>query len=219
MSVAMAARPDSADRPAGNGVDPDPRAAASGASGALHGGSGGGVVPSDRPARGYCDVRDLFLPSALLVMAGGRPCAIPAGRVLQILSPVELMPVPHAPAHLLGKIAAQDDCLSVFDLDILVGGQAVRTGSGTRLVVVRILRQGWDGWHSLVLRVARVDGLVPCSGTAPGPGSGGDPLRGRADHPAGLRHDDREVPLLDLDWLLDIQRLASLAGGGGRSQP
>lgn len=211
----MTAHLDSAGSPGGGRVVPDPSAAgaACGSQGTSAARVGGPAARCDPPVRAQCDVRDLLLPSALLVMAGGRPCAIPAGRILQIFSPVELMPLPHAPAHLLGRIAAQDDCLSVFDLDVLVGGQAVRTGSGTRLVVVRVLRQGWDGWHSLVLRVTGVEGLVACSGPVPGSGHAADPLQARTAHPASIRHSDRDIPLLDLDWLLDIQRLAALASG------
>jgi purine-binding chemotaxis protein CheW len=150
----------------------------------------------------------------MMLRAGGRRCAIPAARVRQILSPVELMPVPNAPAHILGKIAAEDDCLSVFDLGVLLGAQPARTDSGTRLLVVRVLRQGWDGWHALVLRVERVDGLVRREGESPRSEPGADPWRAEAALPASVRHGGEEVPLLDLDWLLDIPRLASLADPG-----
>ncbi len=85
--------------------------------------------------------------------------AVPASRVIEVVPHVELRPVPHAPACVLGLLRYHGSALAVLDLGLLLGGVACVDRLDTRIILVRAT-PGSSGDDRLGLLAERVNELV-----------------------------------------------------------
>jgi purine-binding chemotaxis protein CheW len=141
---------------------------------------------------------------------GEIPYAIEIGRVIQIVNPLRMSPLPHLPEAVVGVADYRGDVLPVIDLRLRFGLSASTVTRRTKWIVVEIARQP----AALV-----VDGVSEVFGTAgaelrPAPGLGGDDRRGIL----GVTTHNGV-----LTFVLDLQRLRAVVdafeGAGVRAAP
>src|SRR5262249_14174885 len=77
-------------------------------------------------------------PSMLLLTfrAAGDSYAVAAREVVEIVPSIDLRPVPHAPAYLLGMFHYRGTVVPVVDLSVLMGAAPCRRSLDTRIIVV-----------------------------------------------------------------------------------
>ena len=123
----------------------------------------------------------------LLVRAGGRLVGLALARVVEVLEPDAVHPVPSSDPAVRGVTSIRDRLLPVIDLGMLLGGDAAdRGGVG---VVVEL------GGTRLCLQVEDAEEVLLGAGL---------PIPHGATLPwaiAVARHRNRLVPLLDIDVL------------------
>jgi purine-binding chemotaxis protein CheW len=75
--------------------------------------------------------------SLVLVRMGGRPCAIPCERVVEIVPRVNLDHIPDSPPEVLGVMNLRGRVVPVMDVRARVAGRAVDSSRYQHLVVVQ----------------------------------------------------------------------------------
>jgi len=93
--------------------------------------------------------------SELVVMAriGGRNTAVPAGEVRSVVDLDEIVPVPRAPAAVVGLAALRSRALTVIDTNRLVGAEPNPDPDSRRAIVID---SGGHGYAFLVEDIADV---------------------------------------------------------------
>lgn len=132
-------------------------------------------------------------PTALLIVAGGRTCAIPLPHVIEIMRPLPITPIIQAPPFTLGAAVVRGSAVPVVDVAAMLGAAAGAVG---RFVSVRA------GERRAVLAVESVAGLASF---APAEFEALPPLLSEPSQPdviAALVSRDRELYLV-----LDAARL------------
>jgi chemotaxis signal transduction protein len=76
--------------------------------------------------------------SLVLVRMGGRPCAIPSARIVEIVPRVNLDHIPDAPAEVLGVMNLRGRVVPVMDVRAHVAGRDVESRAYQHLVVVEL---------------------------------------------------------------------------------
>lgn len=140
--------------------------------------------------------------SELVVMAriGGRNAAVPAKEVRSVVDLDEIVPVPRAPAAVVGLAALRSRALTVIDTNRLVGAESSPDPGSRRAIVID------SAGHGYALLVEDVADVLPFEGDpAPVPGTNGPgwqrAARGMVETSAG--------PAL----LLDPQALLAMTAG------
>ncbi len=72
----------------------------------------------------------------LTFTAGPNRYAVDAARVVEIVPRVELRPIPHAPAFLVGILGYRGQAVPVIDLSLLLGAAPCRDRLSTRIILV-----------------------------------------------------------------------------------
>ena len=98
--------------------------------------------------------------SLVLVRMGGRPCAIPSARVVEIVPRLNLDHIPHSPAGVLGVMNFRGRVVPVMDLRAQVAGHDLENAPYQHLVVVDI------GDRQVGLAVEDVQDVVEVSSDA-----------------------------------------------------
>lgn len=74
----------------------------------------------------------------LTFQVAGMAYGVAASRVVEVVPRVELRPLPHAPAHLVGLLRYRGGAVPVVDLGLLMGSRACRERLDTRIVLARM---------------------------------------------------------------------------------
>lgn len=72
----------------------------------------------------------------LTFQVAGMAYAVAAARVVEVVPRVELRPLPHAPAHLVGLLRYRGGAVPVVDLGLLLGSARCRERLDTRIILV-----------------------------------------------------------------------------------
>ena len=127
--------------------------------------------------------RGLQAPSSIaLFRLSGRPCAVAASAVLEILAAVAVTPLPRQPAYIAGVVDLRGTIVPVLDLRARFGIPARPMELSDRLIVIRALGRRLMLWVDEVEAFAPVDrgtwsaagGLVTGDSSLAGVVSGGD---------------------------------------------
>ena len=76
--------------------------------------------------------------SLVLVRMGGRPCAIPSARIVEIVPRLNLDHIPDAPAEVLGVMNLRGRVVPVMDVRAHVAGRELESHTYQHLVVVDV---------------------------------------------------------------------------------
>ena len=87
----------------------------------------------------------------------GLSFAVAVTTVVEVVPRVELRPLPHAPAHVVGLLRYRGGAVPVVDLGLLMGDLACRDRLDTRIVLVDVGRHGGESSGFLAMVAERVD--------------------------------------------------------------
>jgi purine-binding chemotaxis protein CheW len=127
--------------------------------------------------------RGLQPPSSIaLFRLAGRPCAVAASNVVEILAAVAVTPIPRQPAYIAGVVDLRGTIVPVLDLRVRFGMPARPMELSDRLIVIRAAERLLMLWVDDVEAFAPVDrstwssagGLVTGDRSLAGVVSGGD---------------------------------------------
>lgn len=82
----------------------------------------------------------------LTFRAAGDSYAVAARDIVEIVPSIELRPIPHAPAYLLGMFHYRGAVVPVVDLSVLMGAAPCRPSLDTRIVIVEMPGNGRPKW-------------------------------------------------------------------------
>jgi purine-binding chemotaxis protein CheW len=99
------------------------------------------VTPADVEIPGRTPGGDAQTRRCLIFGMGDLACALPIANVTEIGRPLAVMPIPFVPAWILGISNLRGDLVSIVDLRAFLGLCEPGIRSGSRLVVVRSLRE------------------------------------------------------------------------------
>lgn len=155
----------------------------------------------------------------LLVTVGGKRFALDAGEVIEVLPVVAFRPAGTGPKWLLGLFNVRGALLPLVDLSIIVDGAPTELRLGSRIVVLRLEGDLFEGaTRSVGLLVPEVTGLAVRDFQAMGAHEGfsfaGAPHLGPT-----IVDDDGTLQLLRCRRLLEgdtaLRELPSLSADGG----
>lgn len=95
----------------------------------------------------------------LTFQVAGMAYAVAAARVVEVVPRVELRPIPHAPAHMVGLLRYRGWAVPVADLGLLMGSGPCRDRLDTRIILVKVDAAEGQGSSHVGLIAERVEGV------------------------------------------------------------